>query len=67
MFNKVMLIQIYNKSLLHTHTHTPNFTYYKVKLAIVVKGDLKAPFSLATTPRCREGHYSFLWIAPLYP
>ena len=27
--------------------------YLKVKLATVVKGDLKAPFSIATTPRYR--------------
>ena len=39
----------------------------KVKLSTVVKGDQKAPFSLATTPRCQEGCYSFPWIAPLYP
>ena len=38
----------------------------KVKLATVVVGDQKAPFPIATTPRCREGHYSFPWIAPLY-
>ena len=25
----------------------------------VVKGDPKAPFLIATTPRCRGGHYSF--------
>ena len=25
------------------------------------------PFSIATTPRCRGGYYSFPWIAPLYP
>ena len=30
-------------------------------------GDPKAPFLIATTPRCRGGHYSFPWIAPLYP
>ena len=36
-----------------------------VKLATVVEGDPKAPFSIATTPRCRGGHYSFPWIAPL--
>ena len=30
-----------------------------VKSATVVKSDLKAPFSIATTPRCRGGHYSF--------
>ena len=39
----------------------------KVKLATVVEGDQKAPFSIATTPGCREGRYSFLGIAPLYP
>ena len=33
----------------------------------VVKGDQKAPFSMASTPMYREGHYSFPWIAPLYP
>ena len=31
----------------------------KVKLAAVVEGDLKASFSIATTPRCRGGRYSF--------
>ena len=39
----------------------------KVKLATIFEGDPKAPFSIATTPRCREGCYSFPWIAPLYP
>ena len=39
----------------------------KVKLVILVKGDPKAPFSIATTPRCRGGHYSISWITPLYP
>ena len=38
----------------------------KVKLAIVVKGNPKALFSLATTTRYRGRHYSFSWIAPLY-
>ena len=26
-----------------------------------------APFSITTILRCRGGHFSFLWIAPLYP
>ena len=39
----------------------------KVKLATIVKGDPKDPFSIATTQRCREGRYSFPWIAPLNP
>ena len=34
--------------------------------ATVVEGDPKAPFSIATTPRCREGHYFLLYISPLY-
>ena len=33
----------------------------------LVEGDLKAPFSISATLRCKGGHYSFLWIAPLYP
>ena len=29
-----------------------------------VEGDQKAPFSIATTPSCRERRYPFPWIAP---
>ena len=36
-------------------------------LTTLVEGDQKAPFSIATTPRCRGGRYSFPWIDPLYP
>ena len=43
------------------------YIYIQEKLATIVGGDQKAPFSTATTPRCRRGHYSFPWIAPLYP
>ena len=32
----------------------------------MVEGDTKAPFSIATTQRCRGGQYTFLWISPLY-
>ena len=39
----------------------------KSKLATIVEGDPKAPFSIATTPRCRGGRYSIPRIAPLYP
>ena len=39
----------------------------KLKLAALVEGDPKAPFSIATTPRYRRGLYFFPWIAPLYP
>ena len=44
------------------------YTYIsKVKLATIVESDPKAPFSIATTPRCRGGRYSIPRIAPLYP
>ena len=36
-------------------------------LTTVVEGDQKAPFSIATTSRCRGGRYSFPWIATIYP
>ena len=39
----------------------------KGKLATVVEGGPKAPFSITTTPWCWGGRYFFLWIAPLYP
>ena len=46
----------------------PPYIYIcKVKLATLVEGDPKAPFSIATTPRCRGGRNSIPWIAPLYP
>ena len=50
----ITLFQFYNKSK-------------KVKLATIVEGDQKSPFSISTTSSCRGGRYSFLWIAPLYP
>ena len=43
------------------------YIYIRVKLATIVEGDPKAPFSIATTPRCRGGRYSIPRIAPLYP
>ena len=39
----------------------------KIKLPTTVEGDQRAPFSIATTPRCRGGRYSIPRIAPLYP
>ena len=45
----------------------PSQSKSKVKLATIVEGDPKAPFSIATTPRCRGGSYSIPRIAPLYP
>ena len=49
------------------YTNVCGLSKIKVKLATIVKGDPKAPFSIATTPRCRGGRSSIPWIAPLYP
>ena len=35
------------------------YIYPYSKFANVVEGDQKAPFLIATTPKCRGGHYSF--------
>ena len=35
-----------------------------ILLATLVEGDPKAPFSIATTRRCRGGRNSFPWISP---
>ena len=59
----VMLIFQVRKSCLFAYVSVKK----EVKLATIVKGDLKAPFSIATTTRCKGGHYYFLWIASLYP
>ena len=40
---------------------------FKVKLATLVEGLPKVPFSIAYTLRCRVGRYFIPWIAPLYP
>ena len=37
-----------------------------IDISKVGEGDLKAPFSIATTLRYTGGCYSFPWIAPLY-
>ena len=44
-------------------THACN----SVKLATLVEVDPKDAFSIATTPWCSGGRYSFPWIAPFYP
>ena len=48
-------------------TFTVIVNIVRVKLATLVKGDPKASFSIAITPRSRGGRYSFDWIALLYP
>ena len=42
-----------------THNANVCLRVIKVKVATIVEGDQKAPFSIATTPRCRGGRYSF--------
>ena len=37
-----------------------------IYLATAVQDDPEAPFSFAIKPTCREGRYTFPWIAPLY-
>ena len=41
------------------------YRYKLSKLVTIAEGNLKAPFSIATTPRCSGGRYSFPWISPL--
>ena len=50
---------------IHLFQHSYIKVKKKVKLVTVAEGDLEAPFSIATTQRCRGGHYSFPWIALL--
>ena len=38
----------------------------KVKMATGVEGDQKAPFSIAISPRCKGGSYSFPWMPTFY-
>ena len=47
--------------------HENIFKYHRLKLVTLVDGDLKAPFSITTTQRCKRGCYSISWIASLYP
>ena len=66
-------IYIYICTYIYIYTHIYVYRIYihiyisKVRLATIVEGDPKAPFSIATTPRCRGGRYSIPRIAPLYP
>ena len=65
---KILIVNyIKNMSMMILVTTDIYIYIVKVKLATVVKGDQKAPFSIATTPRSRGGHHSFSWIASLYP
>ena len=41
------------------------YNHIKVSCPIIVEGDPKVPFLIATILRCKVGHYSFFWIPPL--
>ena len=56
------IILIYSRAFLSLF-----YRIHIIKLPILVEGDLKAPFSIATTPRYTGGRYSIPIIAPLYP
>ena len=44
-----------------------NINNIKNKEVTVVEGDPKAPFSIATSPRCTGERYFFPWIVQLDP
>ena len=62
-----LVLHLYSYNRIH---HSFSLSFYStltlslslsiyIKLAILVEGDPKAPFSKGTTPRCRGGRYSF--------
>ena len=62
--NLVLFLWLSNQSRRRKTKFTPAIV---VKLVTVVEVDPKASFSIATTPRCRGGCYSYPWIAPPLP
>ena len=60
--NLKRLIKKFNSKSLSVIFNNNNNNIY---IYIYNLGNLKAPFSIVTTQRWREGHYSFLWIATL--
>ena len=54
-------------ALTYTHTYIYICNHQLYIVVVVVESNPKASFTIATTSRCRGGHYSFPWIAPLYP
>ena len=45
--------------------HMKKYFCMLISWPIVLESDLKVLISIPTTPRCRGGCYTFLWIAPL--
>ena len=73
-----MKVKLINKSFpIHLYVFFFPFSLYNISVELnliviksclpLVEGDPKAPFSIATTPKCRGGRYSNPMIAPLYP
>ena len=56
-----------NEMISNQDEATSQFVLKVSKLATIVQGDPKVPFSIATTPMCRGGRYSIPWIALRYP
>ena len=54
-----MHILFYEQAIYGKGTEKELLDGKQVKLATIVEGDPKVPFSIATTLRCRGGHYSF--------
>ena len=50
----------FDKISIKTIRRSNNDSRDPCKLATIVEGDPKAPFSIATTPRCRGGRYSII-------
>ena len=59
--NSIMLISCQNLSYFHFFYFL--YIYIYISWPTVVEGNSKAPFSIATTPRCKEGCYFFPWIS----
>ena len=58
---------IYIHRYICTYIYFNVYIYIYKKLATVIESNPKAPFSIASTPKCRGGRHSFPWIAPPYP
>ena len=54
-----------SKPTIILHFFAIQFNVSKVKLATLIIGEPKAPFSKATIPRCRGGFYTIPWISLL--
>ena len=62
-----LFMSVHDRLLTHTHVYTGIYIYsvYMRSWPTVVQGNLKVPFLIAITPRCRGGRYTFPWIASL--